>query len=50
MSRFDLPIISPDANPDFTDAKSCAAWLQTVPLINVAPSHSLLLGQIEELD
>ena len=50
MSHFDLPLISPDANPDFTDAKSCAAWLKTVPLINVAPSHSRLLGQIEELD
>lgn len=50
MSKFDLPIISPDANPDFTDAKSCAAWLQTVPLVNVAPSHSLLLGQLEELN
>ena len=50
MSDFDLPIISADANPDFTDAESCAAWLQTVPLINVAPSHSRLLGQLEELN
>lgn len=50
MSNFDLPIISADADPDFTDAKSCAAWLQTVPLINVVPSHSLLLGQLEELN
>ena len=50
MSNFDLPIISPDANPEFTDAKSCAAWLHTVPLINVAPSHGRLLGQLEELN
>ena len=50
MSNFDLPIITPDANPDFTDAKSCAAWLHTVPLINVAPSHGRLLGQLEELN
>lgn len=50
MSNFELPIISADANPDFTDAKSCAVWLQTVPLINVAPSHSRLLGQLEELN
>jgi hypothetical protein len=50
MSNFDLPIISADAAPDFTDVKSCAAWLQTVPLINVAPSHSLILGQLEELN
>jgi len=50
MSTFNLPIISADANPDFTDAKSCAAWLRTVPLINVTPSHSRLLGQLEELN
>ena len=50
MSTFDLPIISADADPEFTDAKSCAAWLRTVPLINVAPSHGRLLGQLEELD
>lgn len=50
MSNFDLPIITPDANPDFTDAKSCAAWLRTVPLINVAPSHNRILGQLEELN
>jgi len=50
MSNFDLPLITPEANPDFTDAKSCAAWLRTVPLINVAPSHNRLLGQLEELN
>ena len=50
MSKFDLPIISPDANPEFTDAKSCAAWLQTVALVNVAPSHGRLLGQLEEFN
>jgi cyclic-di-GMP-binding protein len=46
--KFDLPTISPDAHPEFTDAKDCAAWLQTVPLINVTPSHVRLLGQLEE--
>ena len=50
MFKFELPDISADAGPDFTDARSCAAWLKTVPLINVAPSHSRLLGQLEELD
>ena len=50
MSNFDLPITTADANPDFTDAKSCATWLQTVALINVAPSHGRLLGQLEELN
>ena len=50
MSNFDLPIISPDARPDFTDAKSCRDWLQALPLINVAPTHGRLLGELEELN
>src|SRR4051812_20001624 len=48
--NFDLPIISPDANPDFIDAGTCAEWLQSLPLINVGPSHGRLLGQLEELN
>jgi hypothetical protein len=48
--NFDLPIISPDANPDFIDANTCAEWLQGLPLINVGPSHGRLLGQLEELN
>ncbi len=47
---FDLPIISGDANPEFADARSCAQWLQSLPLINVGPSHGRLLGQLEELN
>jgi len=50
VADFDLPVISPEANPDFTDAASCAQWLRTVPLANVAPSHNRILGQIEELN
>lgn len=50
MSNFDLPIVSADASPDFTDANTCATWLQELPLINVAPSHGRLLGQLEELN
>src|ERR1700744_360527 len=50
MSSFDLPLISADARPDFTDARSCAEWLQALPLINVAPSHGRLLGELEELN
>jgi len=48
--NFDLPIISTDANPEFRDAAACAEWLQTLPLINVGPSHGRLLGEIEELN
>jgi len=50
MADLDLPTISPDAQPEFTDASGCAKWLQTVPLINVGPAHVRLLGQLEELN
>ena len=50
MPDLDLPTISPDAKPEFTDASGCAKWLQTVPLINVGPAHVRLLGQLEELN
>lgn len=50
MSNFDLPLISTDARPDFTDARSCADWLHSLPLINVAPTHGRLLGELEELN
>lgn len=50
MPDLDLPTISPDAEPEFTDASGCAKWLQTVPLINVGPAHAQLLGQLEELN
>ena len=48
--NFDLPIISTDANPEFRSAAACAEWLQTLPLINVGPSHGRLLGELEELN
>ncbi|HZR70708.1 MAG TPA: hypothetical protein VFB01_16825 [Burkholderiales bacterium] len=50
MSAFDLPVAAPDANPDFRDAAGCAAWLQGVPLINVASSHGKLIAQLAELN
>ena len=48
--NFDLPIISPDANPEFVGAAACAEWLKDLPLINVGPAHGRLLGQLEELN
>lgn len=50
MTSFDLPTLSPSAAPEFTDSGGCAKWLQTLPLINVGPSHDRLLGQLEELN
>jgi cyclic-di-GMP-binding protein len=50
MPAFDLPVAAPDARPEFRDAAGCAAWLQGVPLINVASSHAKLLAQLAELN
>src|SRR5882762_1047784 len=50
MSSFDPPSIKPDAAPDFKDASGCAKWLQSLPLINVGPSHVRLLAQLDELN
>src|SRR5262249_15750118 len=50
MADLDLPTISPDAKPEFTDASGCAKWLQTVPLINVGPAHVRLLEHLDHLN
>lgn len=50
MPDFNLPEISADAKPDFTDSASCAAWLAELPLVNVAPSQIRLLDQLRELN
>src|SRR5712675_1430350 len=50
MPSFDPPSIKPNAAPDFTDSSGCAKWLQSLPLINVGPSHVRLLGQLDELN
>jgi hypothetical protein len=50
MPEFDLPEISADAKPDFTDNASCAAWLAELPLVNVAPSQIRLLDQLREFN
>src|SRR6267378_562253 len=50
MSSFEPPSIKPDAAPDFKDASGCAKWLQSLPLINVGPSHVRLLAQLDELN
>ncbi|TMG76553.1 MAG: hypothetical protein E6H75_08065, partial [Betaproteobacteria bacterium] len=50
MANFDPPTIKPDAAPEFKDSAGCAKWLQTLPLVNVGPSHDRILGQLEELN
>ena len=50
MPDFDLPAISADARPEFTDAASCTTWLTELPLVNVAPSQIRLLDQLQEMN
>jgi len=38
-----LPTVDPAAQPEFADAASCKAWLEAVPLANVAEAQRQLL-------
>src|ERR1700687_142313 len=41
-----LPELSATAAPEFTDPARCKAWLEHLPLANVATAQAQLLGQI----
>ncbi|HLS87114.1 MAG TPA: hypothetical protein VK043_12530 [Burkholderiales bacterium] len=45
-----LPEVSPSAAPEFADAEGCKAWLEHVPLANVAAAQAMLLLQVEEFN
>ncbi|MBV8032665.1 MAG: hypothetical protein JO035_14230 [Betaproteobacteria bacterium] len=45
-----LPELAPGASPEFVDLASAKAWLENVPLANVAAAQAELLGQLEELN
>jgi len=45
-----LPELSESASPEFVDAASCKAWLENVPLANVAAAQSDFLDQLEEFN
>jgi hypothetical protein len=45
-----LPELSESAAPDFSDAATCKAWLENVPLANVAAAQGELLGQLAEFN
>src|SRR5471032_430628 len=47
---FELPQISAEAAPEFSDVLSCKAWLEHVPLANVAEAQRQLLAQVTELN
>ena len=45
-----LPTVDPSARPEFTDGPGCKAWLENVPLANVAEAQRQLLLAIWELN
>lgn len=49
-TAFDLPQISAEAAPEFSDVLACKAWLEHVPLANVAEAQNQMLAQITEFN
>src|SRR5919198_5625422 len=45
-----LPELSAAASPEFTDAASCRAWLEHVPLANVAAAQAQLSRELREFN
>ena len=45
-----LPALSAEAAPEFADPASCKAWLDNLPLANVAAAQNELLAQLEEFN
>jgi hypothetical protein len=45
-----LPELSESASPEFSDAATCKAWLENVPLANVAAAQAELTSQLEEFN
>jgi cyclic-di-GMP-binding protein len=50
MNELQLPDLSPEAAPEFTDAATATAWLENVPLANVAAAQQQLLAQMQEFN
>jgi hypothetical protein len=50
MIKPELPELSPQAAPEFMDAATAKAWLENVPLANVAAAQQLLLAQVQEFN
>ncbi len=47
---FELPQISAEAAPEFSDVLTCKAWLEHVPLANVGEAQRQLLAQLTEFN
>jgi hypothetical protein len=50
MNKLELPELSPQAAPEFMDAATAKAWLENVPLANVAAAQHQLLAQMQEFN
>jgi hypothetical protein len=50
FSAFPLPVLAPDAAPEFIDAETCKAWLEDVPLANVSAAQLQMLSQVREFN
>ena len=50
MNKLELPALSPQAAPEFMDAATAKAWLENVPLANVAAAQLQLLAQMQEFN
>jgi hypothetical protein len=50
MTDLQLPAVSNEAAPEFSDAVSAKAWLEHLPLANVIAAQHQLLAQIEEFN
>jgi len=49
-STFPLPVLAPDATPEFIDTETCKAWLENVPLANVGAAQHQMLTQVREFN
>src|SRR5258706_7328628 len=50
MTALQLPAVSEEAAPDFSEAVSARAWLEHLPLANVNAAQHQLLAQIDEFN
>ena len=50
MKELQFPALSPEAAPEYTDAATAKAWLENVPLANVAAAQQQLLAQMQEFN
>jgi len=50
FSAFPLPVLAPDAAPEFIDAETCTKWLEDVPLANVSTAQQQMLAQVREFN